>query len=169
MNPLWFGDSFDLVKRFFVESLSNAGYHVMVDPMLTGEWEGLEESFYKLLKASPVSSSKNGKTALLLDPDTGIGKKATSQHVTISDIATQLQSHDIVVSFDQSFSRAGSATDKIIEKLTDIHKTGNFAFYYDSHARFMFAANSAIHLNAIEQQLLVTGLPKSRLVKLNNT
>ncbi len=52
MNPQWFGDSFDIVKRFFVENLNEIGYHVVVDPMLTGEWNGPEHKFYRVYAES---------------------------------------------------------------------------------------------------------------------
>lgn len=68
-------------------------------------------------------------------------------------------------SFDQSFSRDGSATEKIREKLILLKETGNYGFYYDSHARFLFAAKSIEILKEIEQQLLSSGLPASRLLK----
>lgn len=90
MNPQWFGDSFDIVKRFFVERLNEIGYHVVVDPMLTGEWNGLEHNFYAFLKAQPLTERTETNSALLLDPDTGIGKKKTKQHVTIKCIAEHL-------------------------------------------------------------------------------
>jgi hypothetical protein len=165
MNPQWFGDSFDIVKRFFVENLNEIGYHVVVDPMLTGEWNGVEHDFYKFLKAYPLTDKFIGKTALLLDPDTGIGKKKTHQHVTINCIVEQLSKHELVFSFDQSFSRGGSAIEKMQEKLSLLSETGNCGFYYDSHARFLFAAKSIESLNQLEQKLLHSGLPSSRLIK----
>lgn len=165
MNPQWFGDSFDIVKRFFVENLNAIGYHVVVDPMLTGDWNGLEHDFYHFLKAYPLTEKSGSKSALLLDPDTGIGTKKSKQHVTIKCIADHLLHHDIVFTFDQSFSRGGSASVKIREKLVLLQETGNHGFYYDSHARFLFAAKSIETLGVVEQQLLVSGLPASRLVK----
>jgi hypothetical protein len=140
----------------------------MVDPMLTGEWNGNEKHFYKFLNADPLSKENRSKikSALLLDPDTGIGKKKTKKHVTINCIAEKLKYYDVVFSFDQSFSRGGNATDKIKEKLMKLKETGNYGFYYDSHARFLFAAKSKKHLEDIEKQLLSTGLPKSRLFKI---
>ena len=164
MNPQWFGDSFDIVKRFFVENLNAIGYHVVVDPMLTGEWNGLESDFYKFLKVYPLPSKSISKSALLLDPDTGIGRNKSKQHVTINCIAKHLSQHDIVFSFDQSFSRGGNASDKIKEKLLLLKETGNYGFYYDSHARFLFAANSIEALEEVKRKLLESGLPASRLV-----
>jgi hypothetical protein len=75
MNPQWFGDSFDIVKKYFVENLKEIGYHVVVDPLLTGEWNGFEQKFYHFLGASLLREPYSEKSALLLDPDTGIGKK----------------------------------------------------------------------------------------------
>lgn len=166
LNPQWFGDSFDIVKRFFVENLNAIGYQVLVDPMFTGEWDGLEHDFYHFLKAYPLTEKSSSKSALLLDPDIGVGRKKSKQHVTIKYIADQLSRHDVVFSFDQSFSRGGNHTDKIKEKLTLLQETGNHGFYYDSHARFLFAAESIDTLKEIEHQLIASGLPASRLLKL---
>lgn len=168
MNPQWFGDSFDIVKRFFVENLREIGYHVTVDPMLTGEWNGLEKRFYKFLKADPLraKSTNIGKSALLLDPDTGVGKRKTKRHVTINCIAEKLNNYDVVFSFDQSFSRGGDSAYKIREKLTMLKETGNHGLYFDSHARFLFASKYTKNLREIEKQILSTGLPKSRLFKI---
>jgi hypothetical protein len=165
LNPQWFVDSFDIVKRFFIENLNAIGYHVVVDPMLTGEWNGFEHDFYQFLKAYPLTEKGSSKSALLFDPDTGIGKRKSKKHLTIKCIADQLLHYDIVFSFDQSFSRGGSASDKIREKLVVLQETGNYGFYYDSHARFLFAAKSIETLGKVEQQLLASGLPASRLVK----
>ncbi len=64
MNPEWFGDSFDIVKRFFVENLNKIGYHVVVDPMFTGEWNGLEHKFYKFIEAYPLNKKSNNKSTV---------------------------------------------------------------------------------------------------------
>ena len=120
MNSKWFGDSFDIVKRFFIGNIREMGYQVFVAPMFTGEWNGLENKFYDFLGASPLESlaTPNGKTALLLDPDTGIGLNPTKQHVTVRMIVNYLQEHEIVFSFDQSFSRGGDALEQMDKKLS---------------------------------------------------
>ena len=166
MNPHWFGDSFDIVKRYFIENLKIIGYQVVVDPMLTGEWQGVEDRFYHFLGALPLCREAGEKTALFLDPDTGIGKKDTAQHITINTISLHLENYEIVFSFDQSFSRGVSATDKMKEKLGELERAGHVGFYYDSHARFLFSANDTATLCAVEQQLLLTGLPANRLLRL---
>ena len=39
MNPKWFGDTYDIVKRFFAISLHDLDYQNYIDPMLTEEWD----------------------------------------------------------------------------------------------------------------------------------
>lgn len=131
MNPDWFGDSFDIVKRFFVSVLRCAGYSVYVD---------------------------------LLDPDTGIGKKPSAQHITIETIAQNLAHHDVVFSFDQSFSRTRTPLEQMKEKLEALAIYGVHGFYYDSHARFLFAAKSRDAIEEVRKALLAAGLPRKRLV-----
>lgn len=38
MNPTYFGDSYDVVKRFFCDMARAAGYVVYIDPMFTEVW-----------------------------------------------------------------------------------------------------------------------------------
>jgi hypothetical protein len=166
MNSQWFGDSFDIVKRFFIGNIREMGYQVFVDPMFTGEWNGLENKFYDFLGAAPLESlaTSRGKTALLLDPDTGIGLNPTKQHVTVRMIVNYLQEHEIVFSFDQSFSRGGDALKKMREKLSLLKKEGAAGFYYDSHARFLFSAKSPEVLANLKRHLVTAGLPEKRLI-----
>ena len=164
MNPQWFGDSFDIVKRYFVQILNDLNYQVAVDPMLTGEWNGQERNFYKFLNVVHAEDKQSGKTALLIDPDTGIGARRTPKHITIQCIVDRLRFFDIVFSFDQSFSRGSNVTEKIHEKLASLYGAGAHGFYYDSHARFLFASNSVEKLKAVENQLISSGLPHGRLI-----
>ena len=166
MNPQWFGDSFDIVKRFFIGNIREMGYQVFVNPMLTGEWNGLENKFYDFIGAAPLKnlSTSSGRTALFLDPDTGIAPKQTKQHVTIRMIVNYLQEHEIVFSFDQSFSRGGDALEQMDKKLSLLKKEGAAGFYYDSHARFLFSAKSPEVLANLERHLMAAGLPEKRFI-----
>ena len=166
MNPQWFGDSFDIVKRFFIGNIREMGYQVFVDPMLTGEWNGLENKFYGFLGAAPLESfaTSSGRTALLLDPDTGIAQKPTKRHVTIGMIVNYLQEHEIVFSFDQSFSRGGDALEQMCKKLSLLKKEGAAGFYYNSHARFLFSAKSPEVLANLKRHFVAVGLPEKRFI-----
>lgn len=167
MNAAWFGDSCDIVKRYFVGVLKDAGYRVYVDPMFTGDSRGIEKPFHRFIGAPKFDGKKSpgDRTALLLDPDTGIGRRETEQHVTIDDILRELERHDVVFSFDQSFSRKQSPKDQMKEKLGRITATGRFAFYYDSHARFLFVARARNDIKLVADALRASGLPEGRLVR----
>ena len=166
MNPSWFGDSYDIVKRFFVAQLNIAGYKVYVDPMFTGKWDGMADKFFKLLGAASMETFEAGceKSALLLDPDTGVGKSRSHRHVTISDIVERLQDYEVVFAFDQSFSRDRNPTEQMQEKLSLLSDLGAFGFFYDSHARFLFSTRTAADRQSVINIFLAVGLPKIRLV-----
>ena len=59
MNPEWFGDSYDIVKRFFASSLLDLNYDVYIDPMITGEWGGDLDTLYDFLKMRPLSEYRD--------------------------------------------------------------------------------------------------------------
>jgi len=104
MNPMWFGDSYDIVKRFFLCVLKNQGYSGYVDPMFTGDYSKIQDSFLDFIGADlkPATPPPMPKTAILLDPDTGIGSKRTKKHITIQDFIEFTDSYSVVFSYDQS-------------------------------------------------------------------
>ena len=167
MNPKWFGDSYDIVKRFFIEILSQSGYRVYFDPMFTGDWGGREQDFYNFMGAHPIRdlSEDDKRTALFLDPDTGIGKNTSDRHTTINEIVPKLSRHDIVLVFDQSFSRGKASNRQMLEKLRLLSSLGATGFYFDSHAKFLFASNDHDALTAVRTKLLDIGIPTSRLIQ----
>lgn len=165
MNPKWFGDSFDIVKRFFAYSLRDLDYDVFIDPMLTGEWDGDEETLYRFLGMRPVEEYGGSESALFLDPDTGIGATASTKHTTIANVFDLLGTHEIVFSFDQSFSRGGSPLPQMQAKLTRLIELGASGFYFDSHARFLFASLESERLKNLRNHFKNLGLPSSRFVK----
>ena len=164
MNPAWFGDSYDIVKRFFVDVLKRTGYSVTVDPMFTGTWQQIEEPFHRFIGAEQLSDAEwlRSRTVLLLDPDTGVGANATRRHVTLGRIVEELERFEIVFSFDQSFSRGQSAEEKMSEKLDGLRKKGAYGFYYNSHAKFLFAARQPNELAPVKDAFVATGLPEAR-------
>ncbi len=166
MNPEWFGDSYDIVKRYFVGLLKDNGYRVVVDPMFTGNYRDIEDSFYHLIGASKFDRNNisGKKIALFLDPDTGIGKRRTSKHVTMVDIIEALKQYDLVFSFDQSFSWNKIANVQINEKFKTLSDKGLFGFYYDSHARFLFAGKYRKDMESVISAILNSGLPRRRLI-----
>jgi hypothetical protein len=163
MNSDWLGDSYDVVKRFFVGCLRDLGYQVYVDPMPTGSWSQ-SASYLEFLGARHVREAKPGKTALLVDPDTGIGTRSSKKHTTIRHIVGQLDRHELVFVFDQSFSRGHPALPQLGAKLREFATHEVHAFFYDSHARFLFASRSATALAAAREAFVKLGLPSRRFV-----
>jgi hypothetical protein len=166
MNPQWFGDSYDIVKRFFCERLAALGYTIYVEPMLTGEWGGVEADFYRFLgvRHTEECRSSNIHSAILIDPDTGISSRPSSRHVSPEQIMQRLEKYGIVFVFDQSFSRGSGAEAQIQEKLRKIESLGAFGFYYDSHAKFLFASRSQTQLTTLMDDLRLCGIPSARLI-----
>lgn len=167
MKSDWFGDSYDIVKRFFVGVLGSLGYIVYVEPMPSGDWDPVERAFLSFLGARHVRDSRApGRSALLLDPDTGVAERPSRSHTSISSIVSHLARHEIVFVFDQSFSRSAHPLAQVHAKLEKLQGHGAHGFYYDSHARFLFSSLSADRLSAFREELLKAGLPGHRLVAL---
>lgn len=96
-----------------------------------------------------------------------IGEERTSPaHASISHVVDHLRRHEIVFVFDQSYSRAIAPLQQLRAKLQQFQNQGAHGFYYDSHARFLFASFSAESLSIFRETLLRTGLPGHRLVSL---
>jgi hypothetical protein len=167
MNPSFFGDSYDLVKRFFCHELASLGYVVAIEPLLTGDWNGADSDFYRLVGVEPLVDRKSppDRKALFFDPDTGINDKGGRQHVSFERLAQEASNFDIVFSFDQAFSRQANPATVMRLKLAAIYARGCHALYYDSHARFLFAATAKQPLDELRVHLISLGLPTSRLVE----
>ena len=169
MNPLYVGDSYDLVKRFFSQELGKLGYEVAVDPRFTGEWSGQEASFFRLIGAKHVKDlvTPNARRALLMDPDTGINEAGGTKHVSFDQIRKAADEYEMVFVFDQSFSRQHDPSAVMAKKHDELTKIGLHAMYYDSHARFAFASKNGAEIDELHRHLLGIGLPEFRLVLAN--
>ncbi|HEY2253788.1 MAG TPA: hypothetical protein VGH74_22090 [Planctomycetaceae bacterium] len=167
MNPAFFGDSYDLVKRFFCGELSALGYSVVVDPMLTGVWGGAEREFYRLIGVAPDASPgrSSNRTALFLDPDTGVRENAGSKHASFQRLADEASNHALVFAFDQSFSHHLDSMVVMKDKLAQIRALGCHAMYYNSHARFLFRGQQKDSLNELRDHLVSLGMPTTRLLE----
>jgi hypothetical protein len=109
----------------------------------------------------------------LNDPDAGIrlpdeaNQSESRKHITLVTICRQLQrvAARAVVTFDQSYYRHSKL--KLDEqrriKMRYLAGSGFFAFYYISHAPFLFVFPSADALQEVRQRLLSFGVPDARL------
>jgi hypothetical protein len=168
MNEAWFGDSYDIVKRFFVDVVKANGYSVYADPMFTGAWRSTEPFFKFLGVQDATDHAVPARSALFVDPDIGIGNRRSARHTTIAVIVEKLDRHDMVFVFDQAFSRALPSRGQLRRKLQQIEEFGAHGFYYDSHARFLFCSRSIDRLRSIRKAVLRTGLPERRVISLES-
>ncbi len=167
MRRQWFGDPFDIVKRFFIEVLRDLGYRVYIDPMFTGDWREEGPAFWKFLGVTPVEDRKEADqpAALFFDPNTGVGRRTSCDHITTGDLLRALKTHEVSLAFDQSFTRSRDAKEQMLAKLRRIEGGGAHGFYFDSHARFLFTSQSKERLADLRSQLERIGLPPRRFVQ----
>ncbi len=160
------GDSYDLVKRFFILELQALGYAVAIDPMFTGDWMGREQDFHRLLGllSNRPPKDKTLKHCLFLDPDTGLNERGGRQHASLARIAGEAQVNELVFAFDQSFSRQASPLEVMKQKINFLAQQGVHSVYYDSHARFLFAAQRATTLRRLIEHWVRVGMPRSRFI-----
>jgi hypothetical protein len=165
MNPTYFGDSYDLVKRFLADSAHSLGYSVFIEPMFTGDWPtGEREAFLRLVGSDIHDGASAKKSVLLLDPDKGVREAPSRVHATFAAIAKWCDHHEVVFAFDQSFSRNARVDDELQRKLRSLQQLEIHAFYYNSHARFLFCSRNLASLKAFHAALVKAALPQRRFV-----
>jgi hypothetical protein len=182
MRMEYFGDSYDIVKKFLIHSLA-PGAEWVVFPMFTHEVTNENakafESFIGariLTKTVFTSSTKHGDYLassgnhqhIFLDPDTGIQINQTTKtnaHIYGLDLIELCQESKerLLLVYDQSFSRINDKQKLMENKMKYFQKHDVKCFYYDSHASFLIlsASNSACK-NAFKH-LVASGLPQHRL------
>jgi len=167
MNSKWLGDSLDLTKRVLLGAIAETGLKVFADPMITDIDGSISNDYYKLIKANPILPKGiiPPGCCLFLDPDTGISERKSKSHVTFSEIKENCSlGYDLIVVFDQSFSRSSKKNEMIINKLNKLRTLGISGFYYDSHANFLFATSKPEILKNIKNKLREIGIPLERIV-----
>jgi hypothetical protein len=186
MRPDWFGDSYDIVKRFLLSTLAQGGFRRWrVHPMFTEETsEEIADAFEHLLGAPLICREKVtarnrasvldvARTAghLLLDPDTGICMEEPSgsqsrHHLYLDELVSLVRARPLGLTavFDQSIKRVKGASrdEQLEEKLGCLRAKRLQAFAYKSHACFLFAAMDSALLTKAHALLSNTGLPLSR-------
>jgi hypothetical protein len=166
MNPNYFGDSYDIVKRFFCAELRALGYSVVVKPMFTGDWKGSQEAFLHFVgvSESQAGPSPFGRTALFFDPDTGVQLKSSPKHVSLAQLAEGAAEHALAFAFDQSFSRQHDPEVSMRQKLSALEERGCHAMYYNSHARFLFVARLKPPIAELRNHVVSLGMPVCRFI-----
>lgn len=177
MNEKYLGDSYDIVKRFWADILGPIAplyvYPEFIPEPIRIQFTQLTRmQFYK----SSMSQEKR-QFGIFLDPDTGFRHpsaktmKFTVKHVGV-DCLRRLYDEirpEYMVCFDQSFThgRASCKQDKMAEKCKAIRQHGLHAFYFDSHASFLFISDEEQTLGRIAGAISAAGIPNTRLRELN--
>jgi hypothetical protein len=180
----FFGDSYDVVKRYLLRSLAPS---VTWDafPMFTHEVSLLElaafEEFLGVRIASPdmltpgVDRTQHFRVMphhryVFLDPDTGIRLKPCGGQISTRYVfGTELvdlcidDPQRLVLVFDQSVAR-GRERQSVDGKLAYFHERGVSSFAYLSHACFVVLSANELALDAASDHLRETGLPSTRIL-----
>jgi hypothetical protein len=166
----YLGDSYDIVKRFWAESLHLIAplyaHPRFVPNKIYAEYTRL--TTIPILPASPTAPF-----GILLDPDTGIPRptgpteRVTVKHAPLSFIADidKECGPAYLICFDQSRKRCNDLTwdRQREEKMTYLRDRGLSSFYYVSHASFLFASRGPDVIRAIRAKLSSLGVPPDRL------
>ena len=187
MDPKWFGDSYDIVKRSLLQWLSECGTWA-VHPMFSSSvCLAFAEEFSSFLEAPlvttapvPARSEREsyfghaiawGSTDhLFFDPDTGLslpGSKSGEKHLKAEELAKIVTGRrgKLALVYDQSFSRGDNKEDQIKQKLDWLQKRGVYGLVYCSHANFILASSDEKVLSNAETILReVSRLPSNRFI-----
>jgi hypothetical protein len=109
----------------------------------------------------------------LLDPHTGIpvpsegAAEAAASHAPLPLIAhlnAALRPANMIC-FEQSYHRRHelSKPDQVEKKREFLRLEGIDSFYYQSHAPFLFMAETAEELSAVKERLISLGIPQDRV------
>lgn len=183
MRMQFFGDSYDVVKKFLLQSVS-PGAEWAAFPMFSHDVTAEEVSAFERFLGVRVVSSESltestnraqhlatlaGHSHIFLDPDTGIKLKFTRadsvKYVFGSELTVLCKQvpERLLLVFDQSVPRGGEK--KAMErKLAHFKSEGISGFAYLSHACFVVLSASESTCVRARANLLAAGLPSSRFV-----
>jgi hypothetical protein len=171
MRGKFLGDSYDLVKRFWFESLRTLA-PLYAHPRFVPSTIQTQYTNVTSIRIFDVGNPPDGPFGLLLDPHTGIPlpgesvAKVSLSHAPLPFIVevNRTLGPAYLICFDQSLHRGHSLTSKQqLEKKRDyLQSQGIGSFYFDSHAPFLFMAQQSEWLSAIKSQLISCGIPEER-------
>lgn len=170
MKRAYLGDSYDAVKRLWQQVLADSAPLFAEPRFIPNE---LQSDFTGLTGIPMLPTQPPSVFSILNDPDTGIrlpgedNQSESRTHISIGTIHRQLQQYQpcCVVTFDQSDYRHSDLArdEQRLAKMGSLSQSGAFAFYYVSHAPFLFAFPTRDKLRYVHELLLCAGIPRSRL------
>ena len=143
MKPAYLGDSFDLVKRHWGETLRDIA-PLYAEPRFIPP--SMRSAYTQVTGIQVLTAPLSRRHLILNDPDTGIrlpgqqNQREGRTHIAIPTIAQQLTAvfTQCAVTFDQAFHRDRSlnACDQRRLKMEALDQQGYASLYYVSHAPF---------------------------------
>lgn len=174
MKREFLGDSYDALKRLWHEALSGWA-PLFAEPRFVPE--ELRDDFTLVTRIPMLNIERPSVYSIFNDPDTGIrlpdreNQKEGVTHINLDTIANQLSNSGVrcVLTFDQSHHRENGFTpsDQRKAKVQWLRGRGFFAFYYVSHAPFLFAFPKEAYMKTIRQRLIFLGIPEQRITETN--
>jgi hypothetical protein len=170
MKRAYLGDSYDAVKRLLQQVFAEWA------PLYANQQfiaDDIQADFTRLTGVPMLRGVPSGHYSVLNDPDTGIrlpdedNQRESRKHIALVTICGQLRWESVraVVTFDQSDYRHSKL--KLDEqrrlKMHYLATKGIFAFYYVSHAPFLFAFPNAATRQELRLRVLSFGVPDTRL------
>lgn len=170
MKREFLGDSYDAVKRLWQEVFIEWA-PLLAEPRFIPD--EIRNDFTAVTRIPLLNNNCPPVYSIFNDPDTGIrlpDRKNQSEsvtHINLATIANQLRNPAVrcVLTFDQSHHREAGFTPAAQRdaKVRWLCGQGMHAFYYVSHAPFLFAFDKAAHMKEVRKLLLSVGIPESRL------
>jgi len=170
MKRQFLGDSYDAVKRLWQEAFSEWA-PLLAEPRYIPE--DIQDAFTTVTRIPILNSRRPPGYSIFNDPDTGIrlpdrkNQTEGATHVNLATIASQLSIPEVrcVLTFDQSHHRelGFSPADQRDAKANWLRAQGFCAFYYVSHAPFLFAFREDAKMRTARNRLLALGIPEARI------
>ncbi len=170
MKRQYLGDSYDAVKRLWQEILAEwAPLHA--EPRFIPE--DIRSEFTAFTRIPLLNEHRPMFYAILNDPDTGIrlpnrlNQSEGISHIALSTIREQLRNAAVrcVITFDQSKHRelGLSLKSQRNAKLQWLQRQRLSAFYYVSHAPFLFAFSEPARMDVALGLIRRAGVPDNRI------
>ena len=186
MHLDYFGDTYDLAKRFLMQCLA-PGEPWGIIPMFTDEWNPEQvAAFERLLggkvlipdcikgtrRRQDVSTAGTWVGHVFIDPDTGIrspdSTSSSTKLIRLTEIVREAREHsrNLILAFDQSYANAKlpAKTKAMKQKLAFLNADDVNGFGYLGQASFLILSCDPSAIQRARQNLLDAGVPDSRLI-----
>lgn len=170
MRKEFLGDSYDAVKRLWQEVFSEWAPLLAEPRFIPAE---IRDDYTAITRIPLIIDDCQHDYSIFNDPDTGIRlPKSDNQregvtHINLNTIANQLRKPRVrcVLTFDQSHHREANfpAVTQRNAKVSWLRDLDMHAFYYVSHAPFLFAFAKEAHMKQARKLLLSAGIPEWRI------